>query len=306
MLDTLPLITSRQRELDTSTDAFGELEDSMDLIDDAQALRERVAEQGYLYLKGYLRRDEVWEARLEVARRLDESGWLHPDYPIEELVANVSMNNPFHPELAKNNAPLLKVLYDGPMMELYDRLFDGEARHFDFTWFRAVPPGHSTPPHMDIVYMGRGTHRLMTAWTPLAEVPIERGPLMILEKSHLHEKLNANYGQKDVDTFCINKRGEDYEGMGGGGNIRTGGWLSDKPEILRQRLGGRWLTTNFEPGDLLTFTPFTIHASLDNHSDRVRITSDSRYQLASEPVDERWIGENPIAHGPAGKRGMIC
>ena len=28
----------------------------------------------------------------------------------------------------------------------------------------------------------------------------------------------------------------------------------------------------------------------------IRLSSDTRCQLASEPVDERWIGENPIAH----------
>lgn len=49
-----------------------------------------------------------------------------------------------------------------------------------------------------------------------------------------------------------------------------------------------------------------VHASLDNHSDRYRLSSDSRYQLAGEPVDERWIGPNPIARGPAGKKGKIC
>ena len=44
----------------------------------------------------------------------------------------------------------------------------------------------------------------------------------------------------------------------------------------------------------------TVHAALDNLSEvnRCRLSSDSRYQLASEPADERWNGHNPIAHGP--------
>ena len=33
---------------------------------------------------------------------------------------------------------------------------------------------------------------------------------------------------------------------------------------------------------------------------------DSRYQLASEPVDERWIGVDPPKHGIRAKQGMIC
>jgi len=32
--------------------------------------------------------------------------------------------------------------------------------------------------------------------------------------------------------------------------------------------------------------------------DRLRISTDTRYQLASEPADERWSGEEPIGHGP--------
>ena len=58
----------------------------------------------------------------------------------------------------------------------------------------------------------------------------------------------------------------------------------------------RWLTTDYRAGDLLVFSMYTTHCSLDNTSDRIRLSSDTRYQLASEPLDERWIGENPIAH----------
>ena len=49
-----------------------------------------------------------------------------------------------------------------------------------------------------------------------------------------------------------------------------------------------------------------VHASLDNPSGHVRLSSDSRYQPASEPADERLIGENPIGHSTAGKRWRIC
>ena len=31
-----------------------------------------------------------------------------------------------------------------------------------------------------------------------------------------------------------------------------------------------------------------------------------RYQRASEPIDERWIGVNPPGHSSAGKRGRTC
>ncbi len=87
---------------------------------------------------------------------------------------------------------------------------------------------------------------------------------------------------------------------------RWDGSLSDDPVELRERLGGRWLTTEFQAGDLLTFSTYTIHASLDNRSNRIRLSSDLRYQRASDPVDKRWIGDSPIGHGSAALAGRTC
>jgi hypothetical protein len=58
---------------------------------------------------------------------------------------------------------------------------------------------------------------------------------------------------------------------------------------VQQQFGGRWLTTEFQAGDLLIFTMFTLHCSLDNTSPRIRLSTDSRYQPAADPVDERWV-----------------
>ena len=46
-----------------------------------------------------------------------------------------------------------------------------------------------------------------------------------------------------------------------------------------------WLVAEYEPGDAVVFTMHLVHGGLDNHSDRLRLSSDSRYQLASKPVD---------------------
>jgi phytanoyl-CoA dioxygenase PhyH len=305
-IDSVPHLTALKLEIDTSPDRFGELESAADLLGDPVALRERMRTEGYLYLPGYLDRDEVLAARREVAARLAAAGHTAPGTPPEELIAREGIDIAFLPELALDNSPLYRLLYSGRMIEFFTRFLGGEVRHYDFTWLRTVAPGRGTAPHMDIVFMGRGTTNLYTAWTPLGDIPIEMGGLMILEHSHQHERLNNGYGRKDVDAYCVNHVGEEYTKMGGGGNIAPGGWLSKNPVKLRNNLGGRWLTTNFRAGDILVFTMFTVHTSLDNRSDRIRISSDTRYQLASEPVDERWIGEQPPGHGPSIKKGMIC
>lgn len=62
----------------------------------------------------------------------------------------------------------------------------------------------------------------------------------------------------------------------------------------------------FRMGDLLTFNVYTVHGSLDNRSDTIRLSSDSRYQLASKPIDERWVGERLAGHGGDSIRPLIC
>jgi hypothetical protein len=302
----LPHLTANHLDVDVSPDKFGFLESSAHLLNDPIALRERMAAEGYLFMPGLLDRDEVLAARRECARRLTEWGLLDPRHDPMDCVAGPGADTGFLRELAVDNAALMKVLYDGAMMHFFETLVGGPALHFDYTWFRAVAPGKGTPPHMDVVYMGRGTKRLFTAWTPIGDIPLEHGGLMVLEHSHLHDRLNKGYGSKDVDMFCENRREAGYTRMGGGGNIQDGGVLSKNAVKLRERLGGRWLTADYRAGDVLIFSVFLVHTSLDNHSDRIRLSSDSRYQSAAEPADHRWMGPNPIAHGPDAKRGMIC
>ncbi|MDQ3815247.1 MAG: phytanoyl-CoA dioxygenase, partial [Armatimonadota bacterium] len=89
---TLPRLTAMSQELDTSPDCFGELRDSMDLLDDVDALRQRMREDGYLFLPGYLDRAEVLAARQVVTDRLAAQGYLDPAYLSDEAVAAENAN----------------------------------------------------------------------------------------------------------------------------------------------------------------------------------------------------------------------
>ena len=127
---------------------------------------------------------------------------------------------------------------------------------------------------------------------------------MILEDSHNKRLRLKNYLARDSDTYCKNRKSaEQYASQE---TKVWSGMLTNNPVTLRDKLGGRWLRANYRMGDLLLFPPYTVHCSLDNNSDRLRISTDTRYQLASDPYDERWIGTNPVGHGAGGKRGLIC
>ena len=309
-------------ELEATPSALGTLRCSDDASGDYAALRQRMQEDGYLFMPGLLDREAVLEARHEVARRLAEAGLLDPTRPVEECIAAAGAEVGFMAEVARDNPQLDAVLYAGPMMDFYRGFLGGPVRHFDYTWFRTKSPGpNATQPHYDVVYMGRGTHQLYTSWTPLSDIPMSMGGLMVLENSHRQQELIATYGQQDVDLYCENDpdssalvadaraAARDLSGEERGRvqwQSPTFGSYSEDADATRRELGGRWLTAEYRMGDLLVFSMYTMHASADNHSDQIRLSSDSRYQLASEPVDERWIGEDPPLHGIRAHRGMIC
>jgi hypothetical protein len=300
-------LTSGGIELDTSSESFGWLRDSTDLLNDVEALRARMAEDGYLYLPGLLDRSEVAAARLAVCEILAEEGVLDPEFPVESAIAREGTKMAFRPDLANAGParePIRAVAYGERVMGFYRDLLGGEAMHYEYSWLRAVAPGNGTYPHCDVVYMGRGTKNVFTAWIPLGDIPLEVGGLVLVEGSHRDEELRSTYGTLDVDAVCTNKeqaRQPNAAGFPGFGAI------SYDMRATRERLGRRLLTAReFRMGDLLTFNLFTVHGSLDNHSREIRLSTDTRYQLASEPADERWIGENPPGHGGTMLRDTIC
>jgi hypothetical protein len=299
-----PKLTARGLELDLTPEAFGLLRASSQIANDAAALRARMQEDGYLFLPGLLDREEVLTARRVITGRLAAEGHLDPDHPELDAVARPGVQMTFRPDLALHNPPLDEILYSGPIMDFCRRFFGEEVRHYDYTWFRAAAPGLNASPHCDVVYMGRGTFDVLTVWTPLGDIPIDGGALMVLEGSHQKRAQLEDYLGRDVDSYCLdspNAARVESEGL-----HEWDGILDHDAVGLRQRLGGRWLTHEFGMGDVLVFTLGTVHASLDNLSNRIRLSSDSRYQRAGEPADERWIGENPVGHGPGGKQGLVC
>jgi hypothetical protein len=275
-------LTSHGFSLDTAR--LGELRDANTLLHDAEALRRRMDEDGYLLLRGYLDREVVQNARRELLTKLASVGEIDPSRPLEEAIATSTANwtSEFVQDL-RTGAAIRAMCHQGRMIAFFEQFLGGAVRSFDHIWVRRVQPGTATGCHYDVVYMGRGTQSLYTAWTPVGDVPLSDGPLAVLENSHRLEDLKNTYGQLDVDRDRDN-------------HPYKGGWFSKNPAEVQAQFGGRWLTTEFQAGDLLVFTMFTLHCSLDNTSNRIRLSTDSRYQLASAPIDERWVEETSITH----------
>lgn len=250
----------------------------------------QLAEHGYLLLRQAHDPADVQAARREVLRRLAEVGEIAE--PAENGIATGrSTRAAMQPDLGAfwksvSEGPALRRVINGkPVGALMDRLFGEPTTPFSFAWLRAMTAGRASPLHVDHPYMNRGTARLVTCWTPIGSVARDEGPLYMVEGSHRWSHLRERFEGHDVDR-----------------DPSRPGHLHEHPVDLAQQRGARLLTTAFEPGDCIAFGMFTAHASFDNGSStgRVRVSCDTRFQPASEPMDERFAGSDPRAHGDKG------
>lgn len=279
------LVTFGQDQVQLGSEQLGlNLRDCNDLLVDGRALRDRLAEDGYLLIRQLHDPAMVLKARQTIIEHMrDESDCIDSDEPLMDAVRRGDAKAPnmmgrkaitHHPDVAA-------VLQSPRVFDLFNRLFDEPSITFDYKWLRAVGDGAGTAAHYDFVYMGRGSQRLHTIWTPLGQATPELGSLAILVGSHnlpAYAKLRETYGQSDVDRD------------------RTHGHFTKNLLSITQTLGGQWQTTTFEPGDVILFGMHTMHASTTNSTNRWRISCDTRFQPASEPTDERWAGKQPIGH----------
>src|SRR5919201_380480 len=76
-----------KREMVLPGKYLGELREANDILSDVEAMRARMAEEGYLLIRGLFAREDVMEARRQMVEVLAREGALHPDYPPMEAVA---------------------------------------------------------------------------------------------------------------------------------------------------------------------------------------------------------------------------
>lgn len=272
-----------EAEYDPDLGEIQPLRSSHDILDDVSALNARFEEDGYLYVPGFFDRGEVLEARAAILHFMDEHEGLEPgSRPLDGVMGEYGKSVGMMGKRDITHDPSVRQILESPrLFAFYSRLFGEKAMTYDYKWLRAVGNEQCTGAHLDEVYMGRGSQRVMTAWIPFGDIPVEQGTLAICEASHRLEgfaKLRATYGKSDVDI-------DGYQG-----------WFTKDPRSITDTFGGRWLTNDVAAGDLLTFGLWTMHASTTNTTDKWRLSCDVRYQPAAEPADDRWIGNDAKGH----------
>ena len=258
---------------------FAPMQDSTDLLAEPDLLRERYRKDGYVLLRQVLDPAEVMRVRAEyfaafpaeyfkagtrpgdgmfsgtAPASLPEYGVRgHPAYDFVRSPAYQSFAT--RPELAAVAAALL-----GGEVQLIRRKV---LRHYD----RASQ--QASRAHVDRAYQVVPAGDVVTLWVPLGDCPLDCGGLVYLSGSHEQTARRADSASPVTD------RPDDPRPF------------SHDLAWTARELGGRWLWTDFQAGDVAAHCPDLVHASLDTVTDVMRLSTDIRFQRVQAPVDPRW------------------
>lgn len=253
-------------------------------------LRERLQDDGYLFLRGVHDVNNVLAARKEVFGRLAEVGEI-----AEPVADGIFTGTSRRKEIAGDLGAFWQSVSEGPALRtvshgeqakgILTTILGEPARPHDYIFLRPGVPGRSTRLHYDLPFFARGSQRIVTVWTALGRIPVTDGPLVVVEGSHRFDDLIEPIREIDYESNAS----------------PTVQIMSDPVEFVRLR-NSRFLTAEFEPGDLIVFTMTTLHGTLDNHSPtgRTRLSCDVRWQPAADALDPRYAGPNPPGTTGAG------
>lgn len=273
------MFTSNGYTLDESPTRMGRMEPVPDAIrDDKEALWSRLRRDGYLFLPQQLDPALVKEFREYYFTAMADTGIVAPG---SDPAVGVGAQGEI--DRAKIRSALFDDIVPG---ERYAALTGHPDVRGWFEWFlgedvhlhkrkiiRHIRPGESgigtaTQAHYDLVYLREGSERVLSMWIPLGDCPVEQGGLAYLEGSH-HWAL-----------------AEERER----GDKRPAASITADLPGLADAHDARWLLADYRAGDVMVHSSYVVHASTDNVDplDRIRLSTDIRYQRASEPIDWRW------------------
>ena len=235
-------------------------------LGDVEELRLRIRADGYLFFREIVPADLLLELRDQITRILHDIGWIMggKDRLLAKAIAPPCREGqPAYFEaldrIIKLEA-LHSLAHEANLMSVMRQVLGDTAFPHPLSIVRLVfpdTPELATPPHQDYPN-NQGTENLTAAWIPLGDCSVSDGALAILEGSH---------------KFGLFPR-QFHLGPGNRGAI-----LNDSAADCR------WLSADFNAGDIVLFPALTVHRALENRNpERMRLSVDFRYQVEGEKL----------------------
>ncbi|QDS67524.1 hypothetical protein FKW77_002300 [Venturia effusa] len=281
-----------------------------------EELRHRFEEDGYVFLKGLLPREDVVKARQAYFEMLAPSGVLKPGTSPVEGIFDPARDNQDFPGIGsgaaggngKPGAATAEKFVDLALAAHYENWYKEDfCRHSILKdmvarltgWgddtlnvrrslLRNNTPGNKAiGVHYDQIFLRHGEPTSMTAWVPMGDIALTGGGLIYLENGHtLGREIEADFTKKAAESGMSNEEAKNAFNK----NMLSTGLLADGPSEYSDTFGRRWLVTAYEAGDVVLHSPFAIHASTINHDPNnvIRVGTDLRFVNGARPWDTRW------------------
>lgn len=242
--------------------------ESNDLLNDPSRLRKRLRDDGYLFLREILPRDEILQLRRQILEICGEAGWLRPGTNLMDGLTDhapiMERDEEYAPVYGRVQAleAFHRLKFHRAIVGIVEGIFEEPAIPFPQTIGRIAFPRDNergTQPHQDWLFVG-GSMETLSCWLPLGETPLDVGGLKILASSHkagfLEPRPAPGPGGRTVDV---------------------------DPNL-------EWVQSAYRSGDILLFKMLTVHAAAANLTpDRLRLSVDLRYTGESHVIAEEWL-----------------
>jgi ectoine hydroxylase-related dioxygenase (phytanoyl-CoA dioxygenase family) len=249
----------QQREI--PQDRFGRLVEFDGQSDSPADVQQFLQEHGYIVFRQGLDRASIMSARKEVLSRLNEVGEI-----AEPVIEGRATGQSRRPDPTEDRGKFWKsvncghalreVTHGRPTYDIVAKVFGEAARGHDLMYLRPMPPGGVTPLHYDYPFFAGDSLRIHTVWIPIGDVPLCDGPLVIVENSFQFNDL--------LDAI----RAIDFSDNRSNDAVQAAAYDAPNalhPIDLAEQRSVRLLSTDFEAGDVVVFSGFTLHGSLDNN-----------------------------------------
>lgn len=253
------------------TDNIKPLRESNDALDDPEEIRCRIAEEGYVFIRGLQDRDKLLALRHDVLSVMMDGGWLVPGTDVMDGIADISTRctegDEEYTDVYHRAYSLESFHRSGhfpEVMSIMEKVIGGEVLPHPQKIMRLWYPqytDHTTPIHQDYVHF-QGSYDTYTCWAPIGDCPIELGALAVLPASHHINAVRDHHFSLGAGLLAIHE----------------------------EELDGQWHSADFEIGDTLIFHSLLVHQALPNLTeDRMRVSLDNRYQSMDIPISEKML-----------------
>ena len=211
-------------------------------LEERKLLQSKFREDGFIFIPGFLSKDEVMQVHDELEKLIREKV---PEMPVK----HVFYEDKNDPSTLKQIQTLYSyspyfhnMMFESRFEQLAELLLDDKVVGRNMQYFNKPPRiGQPTPPHQDGYYFMLDPNEAVTMWLALENVDEENGCVRYIKGSHL-------------------------KGMRPHGKTKTLGFSQGITDYgPEDRNNETWFVT--KPGDLLVHHSLTIHRADNNQSE---------------------------------------